>query len=297
MVEVWDLINTATAADGTFSQNTELVTLLEESEAFQSLSVIGQMKWWEEVAEAFKRAQVGLSEAEGKYGVDANGDGTVSGGSSGATAANVGSGSSSGAASGSSSDISTEGAGHFAKIAAYEHPMAQMPSNEVRELQQALNDAGFTDNDGNELKVDGKYGSKTRQAVWKLQEKLGNVKVDGYYGPETRKSTLQSQFKAYATGGIADFTGPAWLDGTKSHPELVLNAKDTQNFIELKDILASMMSGQGSSFFGGVTNISVQVDSPQIASDYDLTNLADKIKKKIYEDSSYRNVNAINFMR
>jgi hypothetical protein len=27
----------------------------------------------------------------------------------------------------------------------------------------------------------------------------------------------------YKTGGLADFTGPAWLDGTKSRPELVLN--------------------------------------------------------------------------
>ena len=35
----------------------------------------------------------------------------------------------------------------------------------------------------------------------------------------------------YATGGIADFTGPAWLDGTKSKPELVLSASDTQNIL------------------------------------------------------------------
>jgi hypothetical protein len=31
----------------------------------------------------------------------------------------------------------------------------------------------------------------------------------------------------YKKGGLADFTGPAWLDGTKSRPELVLNARDT----------------------------------------------------------------------
>jgi hypothetical protein len=28
----------------------------------------------------------------------------------------------------------------------------------------------------------------------------------------------------YATGGLANFTGPAWLDGTPSRPEYVLNA-------------------------------------------------------------------------
>ena len=35
----------------------------------------------------------------------------------------------------------------------------------------------------------------------------------------------------YAAGGLADFTGPAWLDGSKSKPEMVLNAKDTENIL------------------------------------------------------------------
>ena len=302
--EVWDLINTATAADGTFSQNTELVTLLEESEAYQSLSKIGQMKWWEEVAEAFKRAQVGLSEAEDKYGVDANGDGKVtSSGTSSAISSTAAmsstpaSAGSAAASTNSSSAVSTAGSGHFAKVGAYEHPMAQMPAKEVSELQQALNAAGFTDNDGKKLAVDGKYGSKTRAAVYKLQQKLGNVRVDGYYGPETRKATLQSQFKAYKTGGLADYTGPAWLDGSKTHPELVLNAKDTENFIELKNILAHSMGTQGA---GGINNgdtyYEFNIDA-ELGSDYDVEKLADKIKRLIYNDSSYRNVNSINFMR
>jgi hypothetical protein len=28
----------------------------------------------------------------------------------------------------------------------------------------------------------------------------------------------------FASGGLADFTGPAWLDGTKTNPEYVLSA-------------------------------------------------------------------------
>lgn len=38
---------------------------------------------------------------------------------------------------------------------------------------------------------------------------------------------------AFATGGLADYTGPAWVDGTKSKPELVLNADDTQNMLQI----------------------------------------------------------------
>lgn len=45
---------------------------------------------------------------------------------------------------------------------------------------------------------------------------------------------------AFASGGLADFTGLAKLDGTPSKPELVLNAEDTKNFLELKDVLRTM---------------------------------------------------------
>ena len=45
------------------------------------------------------------------------------------------------------------------------------------------------------------------------------------------KSATISTFWRYEMGGLADFTGPAWLDGTKSRPELVLNATDTQNML------------------------------------------------------------------
>ena len=44
----------------------------------------------------------------------------------------------------------------------------------------------------------------------------------------------------FATGGLADFTGPAWLDGTKTNPELVLNAEDTKNILNTAQILRTL---------------------------------------------------------
>jgi hypothetical protein len=41
---------------------------------------------------------------------------------------------------------------------------------------------------------------------------------------------MRKKFKQYKTGGLADFTGPAWLDGTKSKPEYILNAEQTKSF-------------------------------------------------------------------
>jgi hypothetical protein len=47
---------------------------------------------------------------------------------------------------------------------------------------------------------------------------------DGIVGNNTR---AKFKAKGYKRGGLANYTGPAWLDGTKSHPEMVLNAADT----------------------------------------------------------------------
>lgn len=105
--------------------------------------------------------------------------------------------------------------------------------------------------------------------------------------------------RRYAQGGLADFTGPAWLDGTKSRPEMVLNAADTQNFITLKNILAQILNNtkNGSQQVSGGNNyfdIDIQAE---IDSDYDVDRLADRIKQQIAEDASYRNVNMISQVR
>ena len=106
------------------------------------------------------------------------------------------------------------------------------------------------------------------------------------------------KLKIFKTGGLADFTGPAWLDGSKTKPELILNARDTENFIILKDVLSGILknasdikSNSGDNYF----DIDIQVD--EIANDYDVDQMAERIKQNIYEDSIYRNVNAVNFLR
>ena len=47
----------------------------------------------------------------------------------------------------------------------------------------------------------------------------------------------KSDVKAYKHGGLADFTGLAWMDGTKQKPETVLDAEDSANFLRLTEIL------------------------------------------------------------
>lgn len=54
----------------------------------------------------------------------------------------------------------------------------------VSKLQGLLNDGGYTDDNGNALDVDGKFGPKTRAAVIKYQAAKG-LKQDGIVGPLT----------------------------------------------------------------------------------------------------------------
>ena len=66
----------------------------------------------------------------------------------------------------------------------------------------------------------------------------------------------KSDVKAYKTGGLVDYTGLAKVDGTPGKPELMLNAEDTKNFLELRDLLRVLSSQSltvGSSGFGSPT--------------------------------------------
>ena len=44
-------------------------------------------------------------------------------------------------------------------------------------------------------------------------------------------------YKAYAMGGLVDFTGPAWVDGSQDKPELMLNSTDTKNLLTAVDFV------------------------------------------------------------
>ena len=123
------------------------------------------------------------------------------------------------------------------------------------------------------------------------------------YSKKNKNSgTYKSPLYQYATGGLADFTGPAWLDGTKSRPEMVLNARDTQNFIQLKDILSSLLSRTSSTNNNSTENngditYDIDINVETMSSDYDVEQVANKVKSLINEDARYRNNNAVSLTR
>ena len=167
-------------------------------------------------------------------------------------------------------------------------------------LEEVLNSGAF--NIG-ELTKQG-YSLETVLKKLLLDEKvpLENIykiieTFDSTNSSAARKMLAKMKFLApYATGGLATHTGPAWLDGTPTKPELVLNAQDTKNFIALKDVLSHAINSTGStSQENAVYDIDINVD--HINSDYDVDKIAKRVQNIIVEKSSYRNVTQVRSFR
>ena len=173
---------------------------------------------------------------------------------------------------------------------------------EVRALRDVSGDLSIYDDN-----EDGFLDKKELGAVWKDNPDINPKdskyleKYDEIWDPYYKKYPSTK----YKTGGLNTQTGPAWLDGTFAKPELVLNSKDTANFLELRDLLRALQisiksphrdltdnnKNNGDNYY----EIDINVES--IADDYDVAKMADKIKKLISQDALYRNGNAINRLR
>lgn len=97
----------------------------------------------------------------------------------------------------------------------------------------------------------------------------------------------------YVSGGVADFTGPAWLDGTKQEPERILNATQTKLFDSMVTSLQEIsrirvapmpytgdtMASKNYGYTFGDINISVE----KLDTDRDLEDLAERVKESIVD--------------
>ena len=149
---------------------------------------------------------------------------------------------------------------------------------------------------------------KIKAIVGDQPEKGWAVMVDGHpyiYDEEWRKVTHVAKggdryaevLRGYKTGGLADFTGPAWLDGTPSRPEYILNANQTERFFSLVDVLEGIDKDKGANQTSGDNYFDINISVDKLENDYDVEQMVDKIRRMIYEDATYRNVNAINLIR
>lgn len=99
-------------------------------------------------------------------------------------------------------------------------------------------------------------------------------------------------YSKYKTGGIVDYTGPAWVDGTPMKPEAFLSADDTKRIGEAAKILANLpvfnstTNAQNAvSTNVGDTTIEIHINVENIESDYDVDQMIDRVKKDIVDVS------------
>ena len=301
-------------AAGALIKGSELVSILGSAEGWDAMSEIQQMNWLSQLEETSKQAlqyfaqQRQLENIGKKSGsitfTNANGQtltGTVQ--SDGSVKVSTGSGTY------TYKDVyqnydgtyrTLEGQSNASYVA---NKPATPPSSNTGgssgSYYRATPYRGYSIVDG--LKAIGEYTASEYKNRKKIAAANGIKNYTGSASQNTQMLRLlqQGKLKKYAKGGLVDTTGLAWLDGTASNPEMVLQAKDTENFIQLKNILAEVLKGKenaisersGDNYF----EIYIEVDS--LGNDYDVEQLAGKIKRMINEDARYRNVNAINILR
>jgi hypothetical protein len=64
-----------------------------------------------------------------------------------------------------------------------------------------------------------KFGDRIAARVMAIRQSFLDKKTDPKNWPMPVSEFHKFKYDQFATGGLADFTGPAWLDGTKSKPE------------------------------------------------------------------------------
>ena len=108
----------------------------------------------------------------------------------------------------------------------------------------------------------------------------------------------KKKYKKYLAGGLANYTGPAWMDGTPSKPELVLNATDTKNFMALKDVLSEatkrgVFGKKEENISQGDMTFDININVDKIDSDYDVDKVAKRVEKIITTKAKTRNVTVV----
>ena len=274
--DVHDLISTGTTSDGLFNYSSKLATLLKGDANFAGMSEFGKENWMQKMAQQYSSAMVGEMYWQ-KIDLDTGGDAGKKLGQIAEASKRIG----------TSTGGTDSGPGN---------PPPPPPPETSKTWNDLTRDEQFK-----------AIRNMTYSDKVYISELLG---YDNYrdlerelYNPivftKVFKLLNEGKYKLskFASGGLVTSTGPAWLDGSLSSPEMVLNAKDTANLIQLKSILAQILSGGTIPGGGGDNYYNIDINVDELASDYDVDKIAARIKQKIYDDSIYRNVNTINYIR
>ena len=303
--QTYELLASGFSADGNLNQASQLWNLLQKDEGWKGMSKFGQLNWQEEISKAILAASQGYANWNMYKAEKVDKSLTMK---NGLTLTYDG-------------KNWKDSSGNIYNGVDYDSTIGDFTYTGRTDVTPPKNNSENSNNSNKKISVGSRVRANSNSLIY--ADSYGGGGAHQYYANDpiytvldenngyylTRYHKLGSGYTgwfrkkdltAYKTGGIADFTGPAWLDGTKSNPELILNARDTENFIALKDILSSIMDRKGlqnntQSVGDMYFNIDINVD--EISNDYDVEDLSKKIKQELTDSAMYRNVNLVNFIR
>ena len=255
-----ELLSGAMGADGELLTNSDLVALLKEQENWDAMSDTSKQVWEEELNGTFKEVAAFLL----KQNAEENGTFYTA--------------------------LTTAVNGVSTAIGSYSQAMTKL-GNQIASAGSSGGGGGSSGENSNSKHLNGGSSGNTKPYY---HGTLG-------YLPEkyTTKYTHYNLSSKYATGGLNTTTGLAWLDGTPQEPEYVLNARQTEAFLKLADVLPSMMNGTSNTTSNafGATYVNFSVNLESVSPDYDVDRMVDLVKDKLYDSATYRNNNVLSFLR
>lgn len=139
--------------------------------------------------------------------------------------------------------------------------------------------------------------------IAKFMKENGNDRFIGRVGDEYRvfakesdrnnwvnsnAESMKGNVKKYLSGGLVDYTGPAWVDGTPERPESFLNAEDTARIGSAAKILSDIplladpdRAERIVNNSVGDTNIEIHMNIDHIDSDVDLEEVVERVKDEV----------------
>ena len=129
---------------------------------------------------------------------------------------------------------------------------------------------------------------EAQQIINRILKSTPSNAADGQY----KSWAYENNYKIFKTGGLVNYTGPAWVDGTPTKPEAFLNSEDTERIGNAAKILADIpllnstsLSENAISSNIGDTTIEIHINVESIESDYDVDQMIERVKNDILDVS------------
>lgn len=181
-------------------------------------------------------------------------------------------------------------------IGAYDHSSQENVDNLIRDIFAATGDPSSKMFTTDMMK---KIYETASQEYWQFTKFIGLDSKDAHnFGLAAVKasSKLKLLFERkngnkFADGGLVNYTGPAWVDGSYSKPEAFLSAEDTARIGEAAKILADL-PWLGSNPTQNITNnrggdvaVEINLNIDKLTSDVDVDNMIERVKQEIVDVS------------